>query len=101
MKSVEFYTGTNCVQFCFSGYNWLVSLSTINDEAAKLQVATRRVCKAVGVHTEYTDYSVTVCFDERKIFVSIYGKDKDTCKALVREARKRHFKVTIGEECCR
>jgi len=91
MKKVEFYGGTNCVQICFCGYNWLMSMDALNKEAAKLQREAIRIVKAAGAYDEFNEYDVHVVFHEKKLFVSVCG-NRNVCKAIVNEAKRRHFK---------
>ena len=91
MKVVEYYTGTNCVQICYSGYNWLTRMETLTSESYKLQVEARRILKAVGFPIEFCEYDVNVSFSDRKLFISV-SSNREMCKAIVAEAKKRHFK---------
>ena len=98
MKTVEYYKATNGVQICYTGYNWLVGLNDINEDAKKLLAEARRICKAVGIWNEYTYLTVSLVFNENKIFVGIGGGYKEECERIVEEAQKRHFKWTVGND---
>lgn len=99
MKVVEFYTGSMGVQIGYKGLYWLTSLNTLNKEAAKLQTEVRRICKAVGIHNEYSDYSVDIDFSTSTMFISVPNcSNCKKCIEVSKEAEKRHFKWTIGKE---
>ena len=95
MKIVKTYG--YCVELCFTHFNWLTGLDTLNKAADDLRVLARRICKAAGVYQP--DYNpsryVEVNFPEREIFITVNGGDKgaDGCAAIVAEAQKRHFKL--------
>jgi len=90
MKSVKFYSATNCVELCYSGFYWLTGVDKLNEESNKLRVEARRICKDIGLHNEFSEYDVMIDFEERKMFVSL-GGDRKTCDKIITEAKKRHF----------
>jgi hypothetical protein len=95
MKTVEYYTGTSCVQLCTMGLCDLLGLDSLNREAKRLQTEARRICKFAGIWNEFTDLSISLVMSERKMFVA-FCESKEICKKIVDEAQKRHFALTKG-----
>ena len=97
MKTIEYYTGTSCVQFCYNYDKWLMDFDELTQEKSKLVKEYRRIYKASGIHAEVFssyDLAVTLNFEDRKIFITFSGT-KEQCQKLVAEAKKRRFKQVI------
>lgn len=93
MKIIKSFYGDTFFELCITGYHTQsYSLAYLNRDAKKLSTDARRICKAVGIHDEFSDYSVDICFPEEFIFISIHCPDEETGKKIIAEARKRHYK---------
>ena len=97
MKTIEYYKGTSCVQFCYNYDLWLLNFNELTQDSAKLVKDVRRIYKAMGMDAEVLssyDFSVSLNFEDRKIFISFSGT-KEECQKIVAEAKKRRFKQVI------
>ena len=97
MKTIEYYTGTSCVQFCYNYGRWLLNFNELTQDSTKLVKDVRRIYKAAGMDAEdlsFYDFSVSLDFEDRKIFIS-FGGTKEECQKVVEEAKKRRFKQVI------
>ena len=97
MKTIEYYKGTSCVQFCYNYDLWLSNFDELTQDGAKLVKDVRRICKAAGMSDEVfssLSFPMFLNFDARKIFISFCGT-KEQCQKIVAEAKKRRFKQVI------
>lgn len=92
MKTIKSYYGNTFFELCYSIRKaQSLPLYQINEMADDLKTQVRRICKAVGLHSEYRNYSVDLCLPESFMYIGIdagkYGQK------LLEEAQRRHFKL--------
>ena len=97
MKTIEYYTGTSCVQLCYTFKFCLMNFDELTQEKEKLVKDVRRIYKAAGIYAEFCsccDLAVTLNFEASEIYIAFCGT-KEQCQKIVAEAKRCRFKQVI------